>query len=665
MIPYLASTVKRKTVDIPPPPATPRDYYISATGTGDGLSSGNPAPLSTFMSATLVSGDRLYLKAGDEFVMTGKTFPVDNIIVQPFGSGGRPTMIGSEYYGGATWTNEGDGSWSTPIVTEPKWVYINDQEAKQAETDWIPITSSVSAQVRRVSSATINAFPSSIVGAYMIAKEFSFRPSVQLTVSGYNSTNGNITFTGTLVGAAAGMPLKLSNQRQFMSAEGDWCWVSGRLYVQSSTTPAGTNIRVGTNDYSFFVNASAGCAFHGIKFKHYFKYGILATSSDDFLIDDCEVEDNRGEAFRMDGQSSEVTFTNNIITRCGLRGVEQAGINGGTFSNNTISFIDTAANRGRPWDQNKSPGTGIGLITVEATQTHVSDNLVMENNLIHDVGYCGIQYWGNDNQFRYNHIYNYNYSWSDGGGIYCFYGNYLGLNSSTDGNLAEYNIIHDNIGNVDGITSGAVHTTAGIYHDSGTSNNTAQFNIIYNSGEYGIFCNVWGTGHIIKNNKIAGATVAQVEIREHSSGNPNFDIVLCRNCIMTDNELACKTSTARCFSLFNYNNNSTFDPFDDTDNNHFVQPYASVVATRTQNSGSSFTDMTLAQWRTYIGDDAASTARVNWKVTPDSDDVLVEDNTTDSPVNFNVPGGYSDYNGNAFSNPVSIPAWYGLIYYQN
>lgn len=52
----------------PAPPTLPRDYYISANGTGDGLTSGTPAPLSVLQAATLITDDNIFLNKGDEFL---------------------------------------------------------------------------------------------------------------------------------------------------------------------------------------------------------------------------------------------------------------------------------------------------------------------------------------------------------------------------------------------------------------------------------------------------------------------------------------------------------------------------------------------------------------------------------------------------------------------
>lgn len=652
--------------EAPPPPTEPRDYYISENGTGDGLTSGAPAPLSVLQSATLITGDNIFLNKGDEFFIGGFNISsVNNITISSYGTGANPLLTGSTYIGGQTWVNNGDGNWYTSLATEPLWVCEDDVLLRLAESDFIPITLSVSSTIKRVLAATINALPNSIVGAKLFAKEYSFRATERATVTAYDSGTGNITFTPAITGAAVGMPLLLSNQSQFMTTANDWYYDAGldRVYIKSATDPTGRNIRVITQESGIVISNASDCTVDGIDFKHYLKYGLLISNSPSTTIQNGSIHSNRGNGVRTYGNSTTNLLINNVnIHNCGLRGIEVGGVQGASFTNLTIYDIGVQDNLGYPWDLNHTGGTGITIMVEPVSSIKVPNDIIIDHCEIYNVGYQGIQAWGNDHQITNNIIHNYCLKWSDGGAVHLYYTNVLA--ASTSNVLTEHNIIYDGVGNIDGITSGAVDHVIGIYHDNGINNCTSNNNVIYNPGHFGIFCNTFGTGHILTNNLITGASEIQVQIRQDSTGSPNFPYSLCQNCVMTGNIMACEDATARCFGLWNINNLSTFNPFTTVNTNHYVQPYTTNVNNRTQNN-STYTQMTLAQWQTYIGSEGSATSRTNYKVTPDADDVLVETNDTDSPVDFNTPGGYSDYSGNAFSNPVSIPAWYGLIYFQD
>lgn len=648
------------------PPVMSRDWYISTAGTGDGLTSGTPGPLALLNPSLLFSGDRIRFNKGDTFYLGGFSINnLNNIQVLAFGAGANPIILGSSLI--STWINNGDGYWYSNIgSTAPKWVAEDDTLLRQGESAWIPITSVPSTQVRRVTAATINAM-GSIIGAKIVAKEFSFRASEELTVTAYDSGTGNITFTGPLIGAAVGMPLKLYGQKQFATDTDDWSYdpVTERLWLKT-TNPVGRNIRVINQDYSFQVSSTSNFVSDGVDYKHFFKHGIYVLNSSDCSIINCEIHANRANGIRAYGNDTTDLEVDNVeIHNCGLRGVELGGVQGYSITNCEIYDIGLQLNIGYPFDAHKTGGTAITPLTDAALPTILSNNGVIEHNEIYNVGYQGMQLFGYGNVIRYNTVHDYCLKWADGGGIYMYYHNIF--NGSTSSNLVQNNLVYDGnvTGNLEGITSGGVSLVAGIYLDSGVNNNTINSNVIENPGYYGIFCNTHGTQHIITDNIVTGAILKQCQIRQDVNPTSIYPFNNVQNCVMTGNTFACEEEDARCFSLFNANNSSTFNPFTTVNNNHYVHPYGLDINDRTQNNGGAFTDMTLAEWQTYTSSEASSTSRTNYKGTPDANDVLVEMNATGSPVDFNTPGGYSDYVGAAFSNPVSIPAWYGLIYFQD
>jgi hypothetical protein len=298
----------------------------------------------------------------------------------------------------------------------------------------------------------------------------------------------------------------------------------------------------------------------------------------------------------------------------------------------------------------------------QAGSIPLASDLVIEDNLMHTFGYQGIHIWGPDHTIQRNHIYNYCNRWTDGGGIHLYFQN-AWAPSSTSGMLIQDNIIGIGVGNVDGIASGGGRILAGIYEDAGTNGNTFDNNFIYDPGDYGIFVNVHTTNTTITDNQISGGTIAGISVREDLTPHAAFPWTTNTNCVLTGNTIVTKFTPSRCLSLYNDNGTTTFNPFSSIDNNHYVNQYTTEVARRTSN-GSTFTQMTLSAWKTYIGSDASSTAYMNSLSgnTPTANHVEEELNYSASPVNFNTPAGYEDVEGNAFSNPVSIPAYSGLIY---
>lgn len=650
---------------VPDPPIAPRAYYISSAGSGDGTTSGTPGPISVLTSAVLIDGDSIFFNKGDTiFIDELNIHNIDNITIGAFGTGADPILIGSSYIGGQTFIDNGDGTWYLPLATAPKWICEGDVLLRLAESDWIPITANVSSLVKRVNAATVNAM-SSIIGAKCRYKEWPFRSSEEFTVTAYDSGTGNITMAGGIdvQGGGVGQPLKLYNQKQFMTTAGDWFYDSAaeRLYIKSTTTPTGRDLRIMTSDTCFHVQNSSGITIQNLDIKHYFKYNILGIDSPTLSVLNCHIHAGRGDAIRATGNpSTNLNIQDSTMDNFGLRGIEIGGIQGATFTNVTIHDIGMQLNLGIPFDANKTGGTAItpmiGTYTIK-----IPNNIIIDHCTLYNLGYQGVQLFGSNWQVKNSIIHDFMTKWTDGGGVHLYYANVF--SASTSSNLIQHCIIYNAAGSVEGIVSPPAITCPGIYFDSGINNNTADSNVIYNTGTYNIYCNFQNTQHIFTNNLIVADNFG-VTIQQNTTVNANYPYTVTSNCVLTGNIIALKTSSARAVTVISWNGLTTFNPFSSINNNHYVSPYTANVNRRSSN-GSAFTQMDLASWQTYIAGDGSATARTNYKVTPDSDDILLEVNATDNPVNFNTPAGYSDYNAGAFTNPVSIPARYGLIYFQN
>lgn len=672
MIVSVGTFAKRRTTDsAPTATGVARTFYISNSGSGDGLSSGAPMSPTTLIGTSINHGDTFSFNKGETielatWTITGK----NNITITSYGTGAMPILTGSTSLSAATWTDQGSGQYSTPLAS-CKWIYLSQLPAKNAESAWIPITLNVSAQVRRVLAATVNAFTDTIVGAKIIVREWLFRMGEELTVSAYASGTGNITFTGTLAGGEANMPLKVINMRQFISANGDWAYNGTLLYIKSAATPAGTDIRISANDKAISATGCNNLNINNLSFRHYFKTDISITNCDNFTCTACTGIYGRGDFLRVGGDKNDnPTITYNTVTYKGLRAIQLGGCNYGTIAYNTITDIGEDANVGRPYDYDKNAG-GICQMIFDPyfvlTAARVNNNNTFHHNTIRRVAYNGLFTWGNDNIIEKNFITDYCSRLTDGGGIYMSYGNYLGMYSSTQRNIIRYNIIKEGIGNLDGIAGSPLDNTNGIYMDNGSFNNTVTNNVIIDPGLTSIIVNFFSSQQTVTNNICVGGDRWNIWFRDDNSGvgQPYFDYLTNQSNVLTGNISVVKATAGRTLSLWNNNNNATFNPFTTINNNHYVQPYNTSTHSRIQNGGVTDTDLTFSAWKTYIGSDGASTSRSNYKVTPDADDVLVEYNATDSSVEFNIPGGYTDVYGNAPSNPYTIPAWGGLVYLQS
>lgn len=653
---------------LPAPPSTPRKYYIATTGTGSGTTSAAPAPLSLLQSATIISGDSIYFNRGDTFYFSDLSFiNVNGLTVGAFGTGAAPVIDAATYIGSSTWNNNGDGTYWMSLATEPNWVWINDVSARLAESAWIPITAAPTTTSRRIASATLSGF-SSVVGAKIIFKEFDFRATQVNTIIAQNNGTGDITFAvGMDVGyAAAGMALKIMNQAQWMTTAGDWYYddVNDKLFVKSATSPSGTNIKITTGNVAMSLYNVSNFSISNLEIKHSYKnvFNVNSCVSPSFTF--LNLHDNRGGGIRAYGTTTDLDVNDNTIYNHGMRAVEFGGVATGHILRNTIHDIGTQTNIGFPYDINNTGGTALTLMQNPVSPS-TSSNFTISENVIYNIGYQGIQWWGPTFTFSKNVIHDYCLKWNDGGGIHTIYRTFAA--SSTQTGLIQNNIIYNGYGDATG-TNHAVYAE-GIYIDNGCNDIVVDNNTVYATSNSGIVFN-WDTkNNSGTNNHVLGCANIQFWIREDT--NPVNSPVWPNNTgnTLTSNILACRNSTARCVNVTSYNSNTSYNPFSsggNSNNNAYVHPYATSINSFTAGSTTSYS---LSAWRTKIGLDASSTERTNYitfsNSTNAAHEVNIEVNATGAAVNFNVPAGYTNEIGAAFSNPVSIPAYSSLVYFKN
>ena len=129
-------------------------------------------------------------------------------------------------------------------------------------------------------------------------------------------------------------------------------------------------------------------------------------------------------------------------------------------------------------------------------------------NLVHNTAKQAIHVSGTDHLLDLNEIFNVNQDEGDGGAIY------IGANLVSHGNRFNRNLIHHNIG-VPGLIP-----RAGIYFDDFDAGNTAQENILYKGGAFGIYSNK-GTANTAQRNIVMKSFSG---IRSGGGGTPAYDL---------------------------------------------------------------------------------------------------------------------------------------------
>lgn len=622
-------------------------FYVSESGDGVGTEA-DPFGVSEFLAAlsTIPSGSIIYFNKGDEFEI-GEIDADKPLTFNAYGTGDDPILTGSEDASGLVWTDELDGTFSTPMATAPLWVFASGISAKWAQSSWIEITSTPSGSTVGVLAATINALSGSIVGAKLRMIEEQWRPSVEYTVTAYDSGTGVITIDGTYGSNA--VYLALFDQQQFLTSNGDWWYddVNDKLYYKSDSNPSGLDIRVCT--YRTGVNALAsGVSFQNLTFKHY-EYAAIYSLNDDgdaITVNNCTFTDIHERGVVLSG-CNNTTISDCTFTRMGRDGIVLIGDNN-TISNNEITTVGMDSNYPLP-SVGSSSGSGVIM--------NNSDTCVCSNNTISEVAYSGILFSGVDLTIHQNVISDYGKRFRDGGGIYTSGNSSGGVNNS---NTISQNFVSDAATTSEGgLTTDVI---LGVYIDNKTELTTVIGNVIEDS-DVSVYCN-WDTKTTtIQDNIMFNPVISCVKFIEdegqavlftNNSGN-----------VLTGNIMVVKSTSQYCLLVNSYDNVTTFNPYSDggsADDNYYIQPYQNPFAGYAQIAGGLITGYGIVGWQTLMGQDADSVAINNYLTPPayPAFNTLLIKNATASPVNGTALDHYTDVDQDIVTD-YTIQAFSGLV----
>ena len=435
--------------------------------------------------------------------------------------------------------------------------------------------------------------------------------------------------------------------------------LTGRLYVKSTTSPNSLDIRATFDQYAFEIVRVNDLLIDNIELTQCQTTALHVQSCDGATITNCNFHDIRGEVIGTLGTTANLVVNDNTFERIDLRGVFLSGVATAEFKRNVFNEIGTSSTVGFPTNANLTTGAGICWGINDASGPLINSDIIYDENIFTNIAYNAIQHWGPDFEMTRNIIDTYGTFWSDGGGFHLIYRT-VGASSTSNGLIQNNNIRN-------GTTSSL---TTAIYIDNGCNDIIINENSVEGTLGEGILIN-WDCKDItVTNNRVTGSTNYALGIRQDTDAADSPVWPNTVGNIVTGNILTIRNNTGRPVQVKTFNSNPSYNPFSsggDSDSNHYVNPYGVNIAHYTNVS--THTNHTLATWRTLYSDDAASTSRTNYitysNATNALQEIKMEFNDTDTPVNFNVPAGYSDEEGNAFSNPVSIPAYSALIYFKD
>lgn len=654
-------------------------FYVSNSGlaSNDGLTEATaitPVRLLELLPS-FTGGEKVLLKRGETFDLQidlpkgGK--PSNRTAFNAYGTGAKPVIRASESVGSLTWTEEGAGSglWYAPLTTAPKWVFINGQEAKWAETPWYKIT----AQGTNTVTASILAgvYSGSLVGATVLIKEAEYRVSYLYTVTAFDNVTGQVTLDRNVTGAGVDHGFRLLNQKQFINENGEWWYdsVNARLYVKSAATPAGTDIRVSTKDYG--INIADGVSnieVNNIKFIHQRLGGVRGVNNHNISINACDFSDIRKNGVDLRGTCDNLKVSSCSFSRMGMNGISAAAGDRAVIENSTFVTMGMSPNFGIQDDTTWWKSSGLAIVsTFDTTLPEGKRNMqngIIRGNTVSDTAYGGIMWYGSNHLVEYNIVSGYSKRFIDGGGIYSFSAPVYEVPNTNC--TWRKNIIFGGVGNQEFTpTTGRPNLVAGLYVDNYCHGFILEDNIVYDNPYAAVFMNKHTKETKIKRNIFVGNKDSQILfVGYYDAGEPQNI-----GNIVEENVLASRSLSQYDISIYGASGYNPYANNGSSDKNYYVNPYGTKVCGVRSSLTTVGTTYTIDEWKAlFSGIEVNGRSYVN-KLAFSSDssaliEVLLLINKNKDSVSFIAPAGYNNVDSDV-AKRLFVPEFSGSLLLKN
>ena len=354
----------------------------------------------------------------------------------------------------------------------------------------------------------------------------------------------------------------------------------GRAAVlkQHGTQPTDTEVRGSTISTAISIASKNYITIRDLELHGFAEYGIRATGTcNNLIFDNNTIYGIEDYGIHLVNEVSSSTISNNTITNINSAGI-LSGETGGdncVIQDNVISNVGIYKNLGLH-------GFAFWRGHSNAIMSGGANTIIQYNRII-NCGYAGIKFVGYDNRIRYNYIEKTAQLIGDGGAIYTWSSD-IAIPLSP-GTIISYNILNGN----GGVASMYMDDrTQGVLIEKNTIINTVKV-AAFTGGSYAVF--IKGKDNTFKNNVLfnnsRGITVASIYTGLVLDSNIVYNTALTTNSGGLTPLLAQASSTGFSDTYFNHN---TY-----------------IDRTRTTTFRITSTNINLADWKTGLSTDAAST----------------------------------------------------------
>lgn len=625
------------------------DYYVK-TGGNDGLSGTSDANAwatiakvnAIWNAGTFAPGDNIYFNRGDTFVGTvtvKESGSSGNVItIGAYGTGADPVITGFTTL--VSWSSYGSGIYSKAISCESAANMVTVDGAitpmgRYPDTGWRYYESHSGN-----TSITDNQLSGSPDwdGAEIVISPNAWTIYRRTILT---HTNTTITF--------ASIPWDLyDNYGYFIQKDirlldnilGEWFYNGSTMYMYfGATDPATKAVKVASLNYLLSISGYDYITIDNIDFQGANTNAIYLSNADHVTIQNCNVSFAGTDAIAGSG-STYLIVDNCVIEEINSNGISlNSGCTYATITDNTIENIGLL--HGLTVEDHN-------YWTCRGISTYAEHTTIERNNVL-NTGYIGIYGVANYIDIENNFVNGCGLRSLDGGGIYTsgiYSGGYY-----TNVNILNNIVLNGGVGSTAGTPPGEAgwHGFHGIYLDDhsqsvtvtgntaanctfagiflhNAKNNTVTYNLSYNNTEAAImFSHDPGmgeiTGNVINNNKYIAKSASQRALRYQSAN-----------------------GGVSSFATSNYNYYAR--PIDDDD--VFVLYVESSLY------------YTLAQWKTYSGQDANSLGSpINIASVNDLYFYYNASAIDDSVFTLDVP--CIDFEGTKYNSTVTLDGWESVV----
>jgi len=566
------------------------DYYFSQFSGSDAAAGTQSFPfqsLAKFNSLSHTAGNRFYFQCGNTWYGTlninGSGTSGNNVIISSYGTGAKPIITG--FTDVFAFTNLGSNIWESTSavsasVTATKMVSINGTNAvmgRYPNTGYESYTYSSGDRITCAALTNVRDW----TGSQIVIRMNRYVIDVNTITSQAGSTI-NYTTTDNTYAPASNFGCFVQNNANTLDVQNEWYYnpSTRKIRIYSNSTP--TNVRVATLDYLVnltgrnYVNIS-NIDFEGSNAASV--YGAVTPPSYP-TINSCDFDFSGQDAIYFHPNSSHPTVTNNTFNNSNNCAVYLASSDYVTINNNIIRNSGTMAGRGE-----ESVGTYSGIHSY-------GDWGTINSNTITNSGYNGMKADGEGTVVYYNYVDTFCNVLDDGGGIYFFPSQ--GQTSYTNQRKIKFNTVINGIGAGVGTPGGSNSNEAdGIYMDGATTYVDIDSNNVAYIGDFGIFFNNSNNCNARGNVVYDCGNSALLWTRYTTSFPVN-------NNTLYNNQFVAKDASQKCMYL--RNDVGGTPNFYTGNNNNFSRPIDDNVTIEAYGN-----NYTLAQWKAFSGQDAAST----------------------------------------------------------